>query len=335
VDIYLVNTPFHFFSIYHKITEKDKIVIIDEFNYQQSVLLEFINSEGIDRQILYIKGFSLRKQSKIISCFNIKSDIENLVSFIKQKLVNNVYLFVDTNPINQLIISKLHGYAKKIVLIEEGIGLYRDNFKINDIFKKIIGKLIFGNSYEKLRRVGEYKYIDVISCKYPYLLNLKQRKKQIVSNNEYSVLKSLEYIDKYIHKIDADYIFVSQPLNEDGLVSKDKYLNFLEDVINTINSKGKKIAIKMHPREIPEKFQFINKQLQFKLIENKIPLELLLIGSKAKVLTVFSSVAFNVSQDLNIESVLLYKLLKFEPNIPNQLLLLDNIKVLSDLEELQ
>ena len=297
----------------------------------------------------YKKNYSIKIINKLINYFVLNIFTYKIATYNALKKTNFNYknmsllVFKDDNIYDIIMIDymKKHG-CKNVVLIEEGLRLYLHEKNEVSNYKGYIIKLIY--SLTKVSKnifssQGENKKTDVILCKEPEKLpNYKKKDKKIAKqSNLFSKKYAISFLNdifnyKFINK-KIDIIYITQPLSEDGLTSKDNEINAMETILDKIDSSFK-VGIKLHPRENRKKYQeIIKKYKNVSLIDNelqKLPAELMFfIYNQPKIITPFSSVVTNLKKaDNNADIALIYKLYNFNEDYENEL---DNI--LSDFKE--
>ncbi|SDY66550.1 hypothetical protein SAMN05660462_00594 [Proteiniborus ethanoligenes] len=342
MNVFIINTPYHMFIASTMIKKKDIVVIVDDFDLNNSRFCKLLLNKAMkDNKIYIIK--SLRSFGK--NLFKLKVYISKIVfdiiQTINQNFINDIILFNDGHPMNQIFINNII-QKKDIILIEEGIGLYRYVKKRYHFIYSLIGKLIFGIRFENTTCIGEQSRTTKIMCNYPKLLNNIQLKKKVERINQwdFSILKNMKdlyAIDQNFNKIpDHEFnIFIGQPLVEDGIINEKEYMKLISTVVR-LSTKKNNLFIKPHPRENISKYFFMEEEYGAILLRNKdIPIELLLLDQKkARVFTAYSSAVFNIAKYFRINSYLLYKLIDFNPKIPCEMLKSSYINVVENFKEL-
>ncbi|MFW6015949.1 MAG: hypothetical protein ACOCRK_05890 [bacterium] len=257
-----------------------------------------------------------------------KRTCEILKKEIKKDKDNILVVFKDNEMIEATIIKyfvKNTNNKRKVILVEEGIGLYNNSNKKeeNRLVYKILYKL-FGLSKYSLQNFsqGYHPFIDKIICGNPDLFREKKKRRNIPIEKEINVFNKTDciYFIKKIVKISpakisryfsSKYVYVTQPLSKDGIIDKEQELVFEKDIINLFLNKDK-LLIKKHPRDDKKYNSFIEKGAQiFDQNYSAVPFECLYFAMKNPIIiTVHSSVYKNILDvNNNAPVILLYRLI--------------------------
>lgn len=252
---------------------------------------------------------------------------------VKNVTVNDIVVFNDVDPMSQWLIKNIKHFGK-VILIEEGIGLYRDTVKNHPILFNMLSKLLFGFHYENINRIGESSVVETIKCRHMNKLSKKQLLNKEVLEYQINV-SGLFKPGTYTSQIDGDW-FIGQPLVEDGLMDTKEYLDFIEKTFTKRKDPTKKLIIKPHPRESLKKYQcFSNSPYIIICNDNTIPVEIMLLGNVEKIVyTLFSSAVINIAELPNITVYALFNLSRFNIKIPTELFEMSNVKIPSSWNEL-
>ncbi|KZE38889.1 hypothetical protein AV656_08290 [Bhargavaea cecembensis] len=336
LNIFIVNTPYHLLITTTLHTKNDLVIIIDDFNVEKSTFCsDLIEKKMKENKIIIIKG--LRSfRGKPLNLFRYIREIKKRAKNINANFDGNLFLFNDGNPFNQIFISNLRN-SRDVILIEEGIGLYRDVKKRHHFLYDVIGKSIFGLSFQNTRRIGGHKNTSIIVCNLPECLSDIQLEKEIFLINEFcSIDKNfLSSLNKTIPKEKFD-IFISQPLVEDGVLPENLYIKKLDSIFKKVIRKNHNFYIKPHPRESKNKYTYFEKKYGVKIVEDKdIPIEIFLSNQDSSfVYTVYSSAFYNIAKYLKLDNFLLYDLFAIDPKLPEPMLKSSQVNVIKSLSEL-
>lgn len=338
MNIFIINTPYHLFISSNLMKKEDFLIIIDDFNIETSQFCQLlIKSKLSPDRIIKLQGLRTYRK-KPLKMLNFVLNTSRAIKKIDKKAIDNLYICNDGNPINQLLISKLTPKSE-VILFEEGIGLYRDVKKRFHIFYDIIGKFIFGIGFQNIKRLGEYKKTTNIVCNFPECLSNRQLEKKIsnleITKENLEGLKNIVNKNYYIPDSKFD-LFISQPLVEDGVMDEKEYLGKLEEIIRRVSRKGYNFYIKPHPREVINKYKYLEEKYNIMLLKEKdIPIEILLLNQgDTHIYTVYSSAVFNIARYLNLETFLLYEIFSINPHIPSELLNFPKINVVDSIENM-
>lgn len=179
------------------------------------------------------KIFEYRKKVKVILKFIELLDIEKYSS---------VVIFTDKDYFNQILIDNI-SKGVELIAIDEGIGFYsinRNDFSIYKLLYPFISKVLFGQKYYYISRLGEHTRIDRLLLRYPHFLDgigikaehLKISKKR-VSFNENS----------------KKIMILTSPMVEDLYMESSAYINIIFDLVQFWESRTFNVYLKRHPRE--------------------------------------------------------------------------------------
>lgn len=195
---------------------------------------------------------------------------------------------------------------RKMILIEDGIANYSISspiLKPSWIKRHLMGPIAAEGSggistrVEKIILTGLSSIpkqikekVEIVSIQQQWNILSENYKEFILSLFNFS-LSMIDTISKY------DNIFLTQPMAEDGLITKEEEVNLYKRLLEKCNKKS--LLIKVHPRDT------INYQEIFPeayILNAKIPMEVItLIGIHYKdVYTVFSTAALSLPYKTNI-----------------------------------
>ena len=267
---------------------------IDENNFCLNALPEYVNVIFIKRKILRntlyqgYKGHIL----KLLANFNIplsaryqkKLAIKIFNKTFKLSLQTHqlasadLFLFNDRNKISRLFRLAFNKYS----IIEEGFGNYR-GFKLKKI-ESFFNFLL--NKNKNLRYFG-----DSLNCENIYLLSpneapkyIRSKAKKIDFINDVLINKYCLNFFKYKPTKHHQAIIATQPLQSTGID-----LIAYKGVVKKLVEKNISVALKPHPSEDITRYQTNFNGVD--IIDGKIPLELIIFGSKSKtsIISLFSS----------------------------------------------
>lgn len=275
----------------------------------------------------YTKVYNINKSkmfsNKIIDKLRI---IKKTVEIIKKETVNidniDFIVFKDNELIESTLIEKVKKLdikSKKILLIEEGLGIYEKEAKQEKRNLKILLKnkvLNFFDYHIYDKPQGYNPLVDEIICSDDKLLkkikgelNLNIFKHSNMFSQEevmFFVVNILGYELSIFEKYkNYEVVFLSQPLKEIGITDREN-----KRIFSVLSLKP--CLIKRHPRESDELYVSSNKnivELDNKL--NEIPFECLYtMFNSPIVITYFSSSYKNILMNhSNAKVISLYKLL--------------------------
>lgn len=331
INLYIVTSAYHLLIACAEAKAND--YLITAFQSNSSIVKEMVNST-FGKNVIVTPDFYYYKKNPQKFIIRFRKDMSNIRQSFKNATVNDIVVFNDVDPMSQWLIKNI-GNSGKVILIEEGIGLYRDTVKNHPLLFKLSSKVLFGFYYENINRIGESTAVDIIKCRHANQLNKKQSLgKEIL---EYKIDESrLFNISNYESPVDGDW-FIGQPLVEDGVMDIDDYLEFIEKILIKRKDHTKKLIIKPHPRENVKKYDcFIDNPYLIICNENTLPIEIMLLGNVAKkVFTIFSSAIINISELPNVRSYALFNLTRNNINIPTRLFEMSNIEIPTSWDELK
>lgn len=313
-DLYIVNTPFHLMYASANAKKEDSLIVINGF--EMSDFLYKMAKNRFKDKIYFTKDFYDYRKNKLKLIF-FRNNMRIIKKALRSENFSSIYSFNDVDPITQWIIANIK-YRNLSVIVEEGIGLYRDTTKRYDKLFRYVGKVLFGKTFENIKRIGESRYAQVIVCQEPDKLSSVQKEKEIwkMKQLDFSELSA----ELGINRQYSEAWFIGQPLCEDGILSEAEYIRFLSDLIEKENLTGK-LLVKPHPREKQEKYGELIKKKQIMLCSsNELPVELLVDNSKkTTIYTLYSSAVRNFNNTKNVEIKVMYKLMNKIQGISEEL----------------
>ncbi|HPJ81988.1 MAG TPA: polysialyltransferase family glycosyltransferase [Saccharofermentans sp.] len=202
----------------------------------------------------------------------------------------------------------------KVVLIEEGIGLYQSQTRTNSI--KQVAQVLLGVPRQAHRTQGENDLVDIVICAKPDLLQSHKKRGKIIlkRSNLFSEVLVKAYVRDFLGLAQipdekADFLYFGQPLSEDGILKDYEEIEHISDFITSLDP-GTDIKVKLHPRERSSKYEsIIEKHRNVSFLDSRLqsmPAEVVfkLLGSPV-VVTPFSSAAVNILQMGGVTSLLL------------------------------
>lgn len=310
MDIYLCSTVRNLlFALLKGLSTPEQLSYIILVTDQQNIDRENFNLRSLPShiKIVFIKRKEINislschrggKLIKTLAAFNIYTtpllqSYFNQLIFTKLISINedietlknaNLYLFNDRSKVARLLRLGFKGYS----IIEDGLSNYRGiKFKL---IEKLIHLLKF--SHQKQRYLG-----DDTRCKYIYLLNvdnaplyLKNKIKTINFINSSLINQyCLAFFKADMLDHNDQYILATQPISIAEFSKLDFDLCVYDKVLKYFKSKNIHCVLKVHPREKLQRFR--DKFPETKLVESKIPLELMLFNNKQKsnIISIYST----------------------------------------------
>lgn len=324
-DLYIVATPFHLLYSCTRATEGDWLVIIQGFKISNE--LKKIIEYKFASNFVLTSGFYYYR-SNIKNLLKFRRDMRDISNELKCNSTRNIVSFNDVDPVSQWIMANIK-HTGKCYIIEEGIGLYRDTKKRHEQIFQYVGKILFGYSFQNVKRIGECIYTDGIICKDAEKLSPIQKSKIVIQmeKNDFSNLADKLKIKRIYKKA----WFIGQPLVEDGVLSIEEYIGLIQLLIDK-DCLNNNIMIKPHPRENIDKYLQLEREMNISIcMANEIPAELLIDNSKeTKIYTLYSSAVRNFSNTKNLSVEVLYKLLPKISGISDSLFDLKGINIRSE-----
>lgn len=289
-DIYIILNNYHLL-LASSIAKNDDVLIIagdiGESWFAEKIIESVFsgNARKTPNYVFY--------KSNPVRLIRFRKNIRRVLNGIEANNYSTVHIYNDTDPIVQALIWQIR--SERVLLHEEGIGLYRDTKKRHKRALKWFGKLVFGRRYEEIDRIGESSFVDTIVCMFPEKLNEQQAQKHILKMQklDYGIIAKEIGVDQLYSPV----WFIGQSLVEDGVVSEETYLSGIKELINC---KGNKILVKPHPREEVNKY----KKLEIGVINNyDIPIEILIDNRQSvECYSYYSSALLNLSVLKNIKA---------------------------------
>lgn len=233
----------------------------------------------------------------------------------------NLFVFNDNEPITNKIIRMIKkSKTNKVIIIEEGIGMYEKTVcqKLNVKQRcRLFFTTVLGSPMQ-YKAVGESKYISYAIVgdadlyrgldKAKNQIVLEQSKKYIYSQASNFLrilgLSCEEYKDFYV-------IYIGQPMNENGLMTFEE-----EDYINKLIRFFDRILIKPHPRDYEGKYdRFCKGNNSCRVMDatlSILPFESIIASLDVKiVISMTSSAGVNIARTFpNIRSVFTYDMIE-------------------------
>lgn len=303
VNTYICTTPYHLLiSIIKVLLNKEEgkhDLILDQLTNFSSETLENVNYSNLFKSVFLLSpvfDYS-QKGSKILHKLGFVPNTLFKKSPLKKDYFENknIYIFHDLTYFGQF----LNSFKIPYNLIEDGCNL----FKITIPFQR---KIPFWGLYCKIRglyplgqspliKTIEVNDIQGILLKRPNIIETSRALmfKQLCST-QVDVLCTIFGIQRGAIQIQENStLLLTQPLNEDGLMSHDEKISLLKHLICKHGTEH--LYIKPHPRE-KEDYKIIFPNATIWDYE-KVPIELLCLLNEfsfEKVITPFSTAIFSV-----------------------------------------
>lgn len=330
-DLYLVNTPYHLMLACNNCTKKDVLICAGKFKYTYIIEQMIQRTFGINFYKTHDFYYYTNDLKKLPS---FRKNINLLMKEIKNYHFNDVYIYNDVDPIIQRIVAQTK-WNGKVILTEEGIGLYRDTIKRHKVLFKAFGKFAFGRTYEEIDRIGESAFVNKIICSTPEKLSECQKMREIhlLERMDYQKLAKILGVSQYSGR----NWFIGQPLVEDGVMTKKEYLSIVQKLLDYNKySNEHQIIVKPHPREELDKYSEIGIEI---IRSSEIPVELLIDSKEAiSVLTFYSSSILSLATMKNIKTYALYKMTTAKDSLSTDIINIfqdKGVRIISNWEELE
>lgn len=280
--LFFILSPLHIIVMNCLINDTDDVWVITTPSLKELIKIKsniiVSNIPDIQNSLLFKLKYALKHRffNRLISS-NISFD--------------NIYIPSDINLALQAIYSNIH-YEKLIIFEEGGTLLYYLNRK-QYFFKKLLlntFRLLIGL---KIRHhILSSKDINQAFLFFPEfyekkfhfpIIDLSEKISDYISKNQ---LIELDYKD-----INPDFIFLSQPLTQDGYCKDNLELKILRSFID--ENTFKKVVIKLHPRDNKERYIDLFPDVHF--ITSSTPYQLLHFSLNPMYIgSYFSSALFSV-----------------------------------------
>ena len=326
-NLFIVSTPYHLMvaCVQH---QKNDVLVCVGLSLLGNKLGEIARYLFADN-LYIIKGLSYYRKN-FLHLLSFKKEMKCiLMDLIDKYEINNIYAYNDADPVTQYLLHNMPHHGE-VVIIEEGIGLYRTMHKRHEVFLGLLGQFCFGKWFENIHRIGESSFITQINCSMPcYLSNIQKTKKINIQQPIDYTLLAQQYD---IAEVPNVYWFVGQPLVEDGVLSEKEYIKIIEDVASFCHLKGMSIILKPHPRENLEKYSHISININH---SKDVPIELLVDSSNPiLVFTMYSSAVLTLSERSNVKAFLLYKIYMPNMDLPNELFQRKGVHIINSFDEI-
>ena len=330
MNLFIVTTPYHLL-VSCSICNPEDYLLVEKADFINSAFGNEYMSAFFPQRTIVLPSYSELFRHPLTARKVLKECIPNLDNKISCE-IDNLFYFNDTEPIVQFLIYYFQGQTKH-VLLEEGIGVYNDIHHRGKILKKCFGKIIFGDWYKCIQRIGLYPLTDIIVCKSPSLLNDDQKMKMI-KEYDYAALNAL--ISQKRMPIERRFWFVGQPLIEDGICEENEYFTCIKNCIAIAKSRNDRLVIKVHPREDINKYRKHSIWKEAEIFEDKdIPFELLInADDDTFIFSIFSSSLLHLSENKKMHIFFLYPVVRMENTVSWDLFERSGIEKIEDWEQL-
>lgn len=218
------------------------------------------------------------------------------------------YKLISTSPYPYSVSSalKLKKISFNLIVIEEGIGTYGGNIqKIRAIWRETPSKnkTIKIKSFLKKTTALLIKKIIFYRIKKEYWLNFNKKNlsinKEVITGYKIALKKIKEKNTEI--ELKNPIVIITSPFVELGLVSPDKYINYLKKITE---KTSKNIYIKPHPIENQEKYKTIGT-----IIKGSIPIEIILcnLPKETKLLSFSSTSLYTAKLFFNLNVIRLHE----------------------------
>ena len=257
-----------------------------------------------------------RKKIKILRYYKIRSFLKKIIKNYKKELLGKDFFMQDHLTFSQFF---LNNFDSNFYLVEDGAAT-NYNLKVLEEAKSKKNKSFFYNyTYfikkyyppiglsSKIRKIyltgllpipeSIEKKVEIVKIK--SLLEKISEKEKIKILNIFNLnLNKIENLINIKNKI----LLITQPLSEDGIITEKEKIEIYKEIIKKNNFD--KIYIKPHPREKTD-YKKIFSEYGVQIIEKNFPLELLnfLQIKFIKIITIFSTAAFNFKDSCEIEFI--------------------------------
>lgn len=273
-------------------------------------LLIFLLIKNIElKKIMFIiedKHKDLRnKFDKVILVKKYKNKYFNFLNKIKYfiyfSILEIIYGFRNADVYGNDHITGAFYFLRKhnFFVIEDGCINYNSNIYEHKYKKNFFSFPAYGQ-YKTVKKIyltkknvpNEIKEkVEIIDLKKLWENKTLAQKKEI--------LKIFDFNDNIVQKIKKKKnILFTQPLSEDGAITEKEKIDLYSKIIRKYDNE--KLVIKKHPREKTDYKEIFNNIL---VIEESFPAEIFdfLDIKFEKIITIFSTAALNLSQDINID----------------------------------
>lgn len=238
--IFVCQTPLHFYLTYmlsREWTGKKAIVWVSESDVDARLLRMVAGVSSF--RIFHLPG-GARVSSKVLRMLMRSINVLRL-RFFQRKLRNqNLVIFNDTSPETQYLIASFHSRGGRVFLAEDGVATYSIGGVVPaGIISRWLGKILYGSWWSPKPKIGLDDRVSAVFASYPKLL-----RSDVVRAKEVLQIPSLEtqYIDSSFDLGLKDYLLCVMPLVSS--VTDKELCRFLKAI-----KLGRKLAIKLHPRE--------------------------------------------------------------------------------------
>lgn len=273
--VFIALTPYHVkvsnYLAKNKYKDKNKRIIITPFRYTKKEALEsIVQEEWYDDVVYYDFDYSTKKVLKNF-CKNSKKALKELKEFENSVIDYKPGLLIYFNdqpvPYQSLFIKIRDNLDCKLMLVEEGLGMYlkKEKFNFKNYILYLVRKHLFKVYKSRFFTHAKGGYEDMVYLREPDLIESKSEKIKM-SNEDFKEIVMQSY-----KEIDFDIAPDSMLLSPAGTVyHKDIMLNIFEEIFIYSKSRKRILYVKLHPAE-----RYINeiKELIMKYKDNVIYIE--------------------------------------------------------------
>lgn len=211
------------------------------------------------------------------------------------------------------------------IYVEDGIGAYSDS-KVDDfpIRKKILLRVLFGKSFQRLRILGTYPCIHKMFAFHPEIVRdeLRGLKIEKIPDNTFKLLLTSNFCHHFFKTQNIDISTLNNKIvifiPHSSLLIKINKLEEYKKVLKQIGSTIEEIVIKYHPREKEKDYLKMSLNRKIQIFPRSVPAELLymtFLDNKPKAIISDSYTTFiNTTGLEDVKLISLMDVLQIEDN---------------------
>lgn len=287
-SMFIVRTPYHYINALEAANkykvDLEKSILIVWSNHFKKRFKHMLRGENWGRiEYLPVVHYD-KKESWFRGVKNAFKDVKYLlksgVVVSRVGRVEKCFSIIPVEKYLQHIINKVE--AKKLVIIDEGIGVF-------SLTKKYLEKRKGKTEVKSLRYDRRRKNAYEFFTSYPIEKYVEGVSKKRIKRNEFRMLKSKSKTESNTSKCG---LILGTERNER---TKNIYTKFLNESINFMKNKANKIWYKPHRMETDNQIEKVKDVRGVKIMDNEYPIEIALTREKTvpKYVAGFASTAIH------------------------------------------
>ena len=314
IFLYDLDRTFLIFLLLSNLKKDEIFIVIDSEKKMVDDSLKSLRKYNKSKINIIVLDSNKLKENLINRIFYIKFIRKKLKGLIEENRKNKAYIY----GVTQFILAKEVFFKEKFIEIEDGMANYTIS-EIEKLEEKNMNKIKISNIIRYFLGVGSRKgrlgyaentvkiYLTENLCKEipkgleskTEIINLKRLWSEKTEEEKKIILNSFNFNSEILKKINKDTIMLfTQPLSEDSLITENVKLELYSKILRKYENQS--VIIKPHPREKTDYSIYFSNCY---VMKEKYPVEILeLVGINIKkAVTIFSSAAFGLGKDVEID----------------------------------